>query len=507
LDAWPHNESADVGQDLLLAGKGPPGRVVSKSETLFRRIIMSTQTACAKQADIPQVKSAGRIEARTMRAAGVGGSKIGLAFQGGSFLAGAIATGVVAGLVEKRAFKEYDISAFSGTSAGALAAAVCWRNALEGVGSTSMEERMEKAHRELQEQWLHNANGMVPNQAAGDFMKMLDHLWSSNPLYFWWKDQVSVKWLHGEFEKWVDLYVKPEASIRLLFEQYVQPGDPQAVLDPDAAWRRYCQDDKRPHLVVGATRVVDSENVHITDEDFFSELVEALKRHRGDVDAAIKVAADYMRQGIMASGSIDFMNGMTTIEHGRHEGTYLDGAWSENPPLDGLVDAGVDQIWMVEVFPRECGDLPETFAEREDRREELWQNAVVEQQVDFFKKVNLWVESGMLVSNAADLEKIRIDLRERLKDPESADGKRLLAAFMESDEHWQEYIDEEANTVDVDRLVNRVVRPYRHIGWGCMKLPPEMQRLTAGARIVNDRRFLIDKMAMGRQMAEDFLSR
>ncbi|MEF8707111.1 MAG: hypothetical protein V5B07_11810, partial [Candidatus Accumulibacter sp. UW27] len=126
---------------------------------------------------------------------------------------------------------------------------------------------------------------------------------------------------------------------------------------------------------------------------------------------------------------------------------------------------------------------------------------------DFFKKVNLWVESGMLVSNAADLEKIRIDLRERLKDPESADGKRLLAAFMESDEHWQEYIDEEANTVDVDRLVNRVVRPYRHIGWGCMKLPPEMQRLTAGARIVNDRRFLIDKMAMGRQMAEDFLSR
>jgi hypothetical protein len=281
LNAWPHNGSGDVGQYLLLAGTGPPGRVVSKTETLFRRIIMSTQTAFAKQADVQQVKSAARIQVRTMRAAGVGGVKIGLAFQGGSFLAGAIATGVVAGLVEKRAFDKYDISAFSGTSAGALAAAVCWRNALEGVGKTSMQERMEKAHRELQEQWLHNANGMVPNQTAGDFMKMLDHLWSSNPLYFWWKDKVSVKWLHGEFEKWVDLYVKPEASIRLLFEQYVQPGDPQAALDPDAAWRRYCQDDKRPHLVVGATRVVDSENVHITDEDFFSELVEALKRHRG----------------------------------------------------------------------------------------------------------------------------------------------------------------------------------------------------------------------------------
>ena len=466
---------------------------------------MNTKTASATAVGVAQGNPAGRIRATAVQPTGSGKQKVGLALQGGSFLAGAIATGVVAGLLEKRAFENHDITAFSGTSAGALAAAVCWRHALAADDGT-MQERMSKAHGTLVKQWLHNANGMIPNQATGDFMKMVDHLWSSNPMYFWWKDNVTVKWLHGEFEAWVDAYVKPEESIRLLFARYVQPADPQAALDLDAAQAAFRADQGRPHLVVGATRVVDSENVHITDEDFFDELIKALKYYGNDREAAIRAAADYMRQGIMASGSIDFMNGMTTVERGRHAGTYLDGAWSENPPLEGLLDARVNQIWMVEVFPKECPAIPVSFAEREDRREELWQNAVVEQQVDFMKKVNLWVESGMLRSSDQDLENLRDDLRQRLQDLTSTASQRLLAAFRESDDDWDECIDARTGSVDVEALVERIVRPYRHIGWGTIKLPSEMQGLTAGARIVNDRNFLLGKMEMGRQMALNFLA-
>lgn len=47
--------------------------------------------------------------------------RVALAIQGGGFPAGAFAAGVVKGLVDKGAFDKYDICAFSGTSAGALA--------------------------------------------------------------------------------------------------------------------------------------------------------------------------------------------------------------------------------------------------------------------------------------------------------------------------------------------------------------------------------------------------
>ena len=86
---------------------------------------MDTKTASATEVGVAQGNPAGRIRATAVQPTGSGKQKIGLALQGGSFLAGAIATGVVAGLLEKRAFENHDITAFSGTSAGALAAAVC----------------------------------------------------------------------------------------------------------------------------------------------------------------------------------------------------------------------------------------------------------------------------------------------------------------------------------------------------------------------------------------------
>ncbi|MBL8408941.1 MAG: hypothetical protein JNJ81_14220 [Candidatus Accumulibacter sp.] len=427
--------------------------------------------------------------------------RIGLAFQGGSFLAGAIDAGVVSGLVEARAFEKYDISAYSGTSAGALVAAVCWRHALQHAHGT-MQERMATAPEALRKQWLHNANGMIFNQAVGDGVKAVDHLWSStNPAYFWWKDKVAVEWLHGRFQDWLNAYVEPETCMDLLYQRYVAstqpPGDLAAA---QLAFDRDTKDGTRPRLLVGATRVKDSEDVNITDEDFFAELVKALKGHPGDHATAIRVAADYMRHGIMASGSIDFINGMTTIKEGRHAGTYLDGAWSENPPLKGLLSARLDQIWMVEVFPRRCAEIPDTFAEREDRREELWQNAVVEQQRTFINKVNLWIESGRLISDATLLAGLKTSLLAKLKDRTSPECQRLLAAFRNSEDDWEDKINED------EKIVDAILKPYRYVETRCIQLPPEMQSLTAGARLVNTPSFLLDKMEFGRANTLQFLT-
>lgn len=467
---------------------------------------MTISTAPSAQVGLPKLAPSGDMVVRQTQPEPMPTKrKVGLAFQGGSFLAGAIDAGVVRGLVEAGAFDRYDIRAFSGTSAGALVAAVCWRHALH--------ERMANAPEVLRRQWLHNAYGVIQNQWVGDQLKLLDYWWSiTNPFYFWWKDHGSVQWLHGLFRIWLDMYVEPELCMRTLYERYVlQATSPGNLV---SAQEKFDNDENRPRLIVGATRVKDSEDVNITDDDFFTELSKALKDHRGDPEAAIHEAAEYMRQGIMASGSLDSINGMTTIERGRHAGTYLDGAWADNPPLKGLLDCGVNEIWVVEVFPKQCAEIPNTFAQREDRREELWQNAVVEQQLAFINKINLWLKTGQLISDRPsdhatqpeqqsakphdndNLNALAEGLRKKLQSEERAD---LLDLFRKGVDHSEDYIDND------EMIVKKSIKPYRSVKTRCIRLPPEFQKLTGGARIVNAPGFLVDKMELGRANALAFL--
>lgn len=449
---------------------------------------MTTSTVPSTQVGLPELARSGDMVVRaTQSEPTLTKPKVGLAFQGGSFLAGAIDAGVVRGLVEARAFDQYDIRAFSGTSAGALVAAVCWRHALH--------ERMANAPEVLRRQWLHNAYGVIQNQWVGDQLKLLDYFCSSNRIYFWWKDHGPVQWLHSLFRIWLDIYVEPETCMRTLYERYVLQATPPGNLV--RAQEKFDKDENRPRLIVGAARVKDSEAVNITDDDFFAELIQALKDHRGDPEAAIRAAAEYMSQGIMASGSLDSINGMTKIERGRHVGTYLDGAWAENPPLKGLLDGGVNEIWIVEVFPKQCAELPKTFAQREDRREELWQNAVVEQQLAFINRVNLWLKTEQLISAEIALDELADKLRGKLKSEERAD---LLDVFRKGVDHSEDYID------DDEMIVKRAIKPYRPVKTRCIQLPPELQALTGGARIVNAPGFLVDKMELGRANALHFLT-
>jgi hypothetical protein len=90
---------------------------------------------------------------------------------------------------------------------------------------------------------------------------------------------------------------------------------------------------------------------------------------------------------IIASGSLDELNGWTLIGEGRNKGTYLDGAWGEDPPLSELVERRPEEIrpeeiWLVEYFPKYRGGIPSTPIERAARRDELWQNSLVEHEMD-----------------------------------------------------------------------------------------------------------------------------
>lgn len=266
--------------------------------------------------------------------------RVGLAFQGGGFPAGAIGAGVVKRLVQEGAFKKYNIDVFSGTSAGALVASVCWGHKLKG--------EIEKAPEILEKQWLHFAWGLVPDAKVAQMSQLLDAVSRLNPIYQYYSENMVVPLLRQLMQDWVLTYI-PVAELIKLRDERLSKSEPV------------------PGLALGAADVLRGEVKVFTEKDFCLE-------------------------AILASGSLDEVNGITVIEKEPNKGVYLDGAWGTNPPIRPMLDYGLDELWFVEVFPKEHQEIPRTPGQRKDRKDELWQNSLVEHELYVINKVNEWLK-------------------------------------------------------------------------------------------------------------------
>jgi NTE family protein len=262
--------------------------------------------------------------------------RVAIAFQGGGFPAGAMGAGVVKYLVEKGAFEANDIDVFSGTSAGALVASVCWGNTLQGT--------IAEAPQILEKQWLHFAWGLVPNAKVAQMSQLVGHVAQMNPVYRYVSDHMTVPLLRHFMKEWVLTYIPVDRLIELR----------------DSA-------DHVPGLALGAAEVRKGEIKVFTEKDFC-------------LDA------------MLASGSLDEVNGMTLIEEGPNKGLYMDGAWGTNPPISALMQYGIDELWLMEVFPQKRAEPPSDPGERRDRKDELWQNSLVQHELDDVERVNKWLE-------------------------------------------------------------------------------------------------------------------
>lgn len=274
--------------------------------------------------------------------------RVAIAFQGGVFPAGAMHAGVVKYLVEAGAFDdpEYDIDAFSGTSAGALVASVCWGHKMRGT--------MKQAPEVLEDQWLQFAFALVPTPFVARTLMLADELWRLNPLYDLAAQKVRVPATRWLMKKWVMQYVRPDELVA------IRDG-----LDPDQV----------PVLALGAANVLTGEPTVFSENDFRLETV-------------------------LASGSLEEVNGVTTISAGRHAGTYCDGAWGTNPPISFLLDKSarkkVDVLWIIEFWPKVRSEAPKTHLDRKDRKDELWQNSLVEHEIAEIERVNRWLDDGTI---------------------------------------------------------------------------------------------------------------
>jgi NTE family protein len=111
------------------------------------------------------------------------------------------------------------------------------------------------------------------------------------------------------------------------------------------------------------------------------------------VDEAVTVEA------LLASAAVPDLFEAVEI----HGHWHWDGLFSQNPPVNDLVDVSAeqkpDEIWVIQINPQRRDGEPRSLEEITDRRNELAGNLSLNQELGFINQVNEWVAEGHLPSD------------------------------------------------------------------------------------------------------------
>ncbi len=262
--------------------------------------------------------------------------RVAIACQGGGSHT-AFTAGVLKGLLDAMASSRYRIVGLSGTSGGAICALLAWFGLLGGDG--------ERAGRLLDDFW-------ADNSATAPHEQMLNS-------WLMWGSQLQ------------DFVVAPALS------PYDNPFSPAGLEEFRAMLLRQVDFDQiqvdrtgaKPMLVVGAVDVLSGEFKAFNS-----------RRERISVDA------------ILASAAIPNLFRSVHLDGG----TYWDGLFSQNPPVRELIDADPDEIWVIQINPKEQAQEPRTVTEIADRRNELAGNLSLHQELHFIENIDRMLDQGQL---------------------------------------------------------------------------------------------------------------
>ncbi len=268
--------------------------------------------------------------------------RVAIACQGGgshtAFTAGALKE-----LLRATESSGYEIVGLSGTSGGAVCALLAWHAMLGGRDGAG-----ERAARLLDEFWEENSAATPPEKLINYWT-----VWASKAQSYLAMPVVSP-------------YDNPFAGVALgdfkeMLERRLDFG--RVGLQPEGSY---------PVLIVGAVDVLSGE----------------FKAFNSRHD---RISADT----VLASAAIPTL--FRSVRVGG--GAYWDGLFSQNPPVRELIDEGPDEIWVIQINPKERDTEPRTFAEIADRRNELAGNLSLHQELHFIEKIDQALEEGWIPEN------------------------------------------------------------------------------------------------------------
>ena len=250
----------------------------------------------------------------------------------------AFTAGVLKKLLRTEEFKRYEVVGLSGTSGGAVCALLAWHHLMRGDGSGAAET--------LDAFWRDNSATAPHEQIVNSWI-----LWASNLQNFVTMPAISP--YDNPFSDSTLEEFKRMLQRRVDFAEVgVQPEDSYPMLLVGAV-----------DVLSGEFRTFNSRQDRITPET------------------------------ILASAAIP--NLFRSVRSG-DGGTYWDGLFSQNPPVREFTDEGPDEIWVVQINPKELETEPRTVAEIADRRNELSGNLSLYQELRSIEKIDQLLEAGLL---------------------------------------------------------------------------------------------------------------
>lgn len=279
---------------------------------------------------------------------------VAIACQGGGSHT-AFTAGVLQTLLNDLDTSHYRIHGLSGTSGGALCAAIAWYGLLLGD--------------------------------AGHGAKLLASFWqkmSATQL----PDHLSNQFLVG-LQRNRNLFATPEIS------PYFLPNTGQDFLAKTL--KEHIKFERLPQLVSAA-----SPNLMVGAVDVLSGNFTVFNAKASQPELGISVEA------LLASAAIPELFRAVRIG----QGVYWDGLFSQNPPIRGFLsglqsrDAKPDEIWVIQINPETRSSEPMSASDINDRRNELAGNLSLNQELFFVRQTNEWLAKKWL--NADHLKHVEI---------------------------------------------------------------------------------------------------
>lgn len=296
--------------------------------------------------------------------------KIALACQGGGSHT-AFTGGVLQTMLRNLDPAQHQIIGLSGTSGGALCAAIAWYGLLQGKPAHGADL--------LESFWQKISSTQLPDALSNQFL-----VWLQRSASYFTLPEISP----------YQLPTTSQDHLGKLLNQHIDFARLPALIKPDS-----------PRLLVGAVEVLSGKFT-------------VFHSHHGLPEKRISVGA------LLASAAIPDL--FRAVHLGN--GIYWDGLFSENPPVRSFLageqrhEAKPDEIWVIQINPEKRSSEPKTNSDIIDRRNELSGNLSLNQELFFVEQTNDWLRKGWLTAGHFKHVTVRkIPLRLELDYPSKLD--------------------------------------------------------------------------------------
>lgn len=278
-------------------------------------------------------------------------NKIAIACQGGGSQT-AFTAGVLKSFFENELHLKQEIVSLTGTSGGAVCAALAWYGLLKAArgDKTPIQDRIMA--------FWHNLSAMLPQESALDglltqWMRVIDQgmlpKFELSPMSL--PSQWSFSWLTSILPR------HEFTDLKELLEKHIKFDELHSLTRPAG-----------PVLLVGAADVLTGD-------------LKVFNSREGEISV----------EAILASAAVPSL--FPAVQVGAHY--YWDGLFSDNPPVKEVIrpmyvggENVPDEIWIIQINPKACETVPSTPAEIIDRRNEMIGNVSMLQSLEFVEVIN-----------------------------------------------------------------------------------------------------------------------